>query len=284
MPARAKRSDAGVVRPARRMSVVPRDRDAVSYLAGVLAGDGYVTKDGRRLGLHVKDEDFVRAFALALNNAFAAVVQPFRDDGYWRVTCSRASGFSWLHEWNPSGAREAGLWLRGFFDSEGSVSLIPQAHLSPGAMWRKVAMYSAEPSTIDKAQHLLRGLGIDTVVTSRAGTAAKATGHFGMKRIYELRVRCSKEGYARFAEAVGSSIGRKQEILQRLAPSYKDRLSFCSLGGQRGCASRWGARTHCARGHDLSLKGAWVVRRDTGRRQCRLCVRDRDRKRKRVQQ
>jgi hypothetical protein len=236
---RRTRSDAGMPRPHRYLSVKVRDRIAASYLAGVLIGDGYLTDGGLVLGLKVKDHDFATEFCRALKRTIAAEVRPTVSEGYWRVTCRRASGFAWLRAWLPESDAERGAWLRGFFDSEGSASIAHRPNLSPNAIERKIAMYSTAPDTLSRAEQYLQRLGIASVTTSRDG---RQPGRYGTLRIYELRIRAGQAQYESFARLVGSSIQRKAVVLERLHRSYRDRREYCALGGRRGSATRWGKK------------------------------------------
>jgi hypothetical protein len=68
-------------------------RQPIAYLAGVLAGDGCISRPARTaargyFSLTAADEDFARAFADALLAGYGVYVRPrLTGSGYWRLQC-----------------------------------------------------------------------------------------------------------------------------------------------------------------------------------------------------
>jgi hypothetical protein len=207
------------------------------YIAGVLHGDGWCTPLG--VGLRAKDLDFVETFCAALNVGFRLTAKPRRDErGYWLFrTSSDASRFQPLRDYMPKHDQERAAWLRGLFDSEGNAQLFRHPNQSPNAVHRRVAIYSTNLGTLDFASLLMDSLSIPNATRPTKNSMS----HKGNKTVFELRV-LRQEGFQRFASMVGSSIARKNQTLQGIAASYRLRAAFCSLGGQRGSATRLARR------------------------------------------
>lgn len=206
---------------------------ARAYLAGCLHGDAWL---GDALCLKVADLDFAEAFRAAVTEAFAVPCGVRRcDRGYWLVTKFNGFGrFNDLKAHKPADTEEKGAWLRGLFDSEGNVQLTllkrGQASYS-----RRVAMFSTEVSTLERARAYLRDLGIEATI----GATKNSASHKGSKVVFVLRVLSSKTQYSTFAEKVGSSIGRKAAGLTNLVASYaEDRSAACRRGQLLGVAAR----------------------------------------------
>lgn len=190
-------------------------RDARAYLAGALHGDAWCS--ALTIGLRVKDEDFAREFARALNIASAGTLAPKRDErGYWLVRTSNKTGkFDYLKTSEPHTHREQGFWLRGLFDSEGNAQL----HLGKrggNCYSRRVSIYSTDIATLQKADGILGALNMRGIIRP----TKNSVGHKGTKTVYELSLRGGEGNYKRFAASVGSSIARKQSALERIAGSY----------------------------------------------------------------
>ena len=187
-----------------------------AYLAGVLHGDGWCTK--LSIGMRVKDKDFSEAFAEAVNVIFGTSLTPRRDErGYWLVRTSNKTGrFSEARPYEPIMPDEVGAWLRGFFDSEGNADLT-KAKISLNAWHRRVSFYSTDYDTIERARGFLEMLGIKSVTYTEKPSA----GHKGKRTVYQLRVRPGRDNYFRFAFLVGSSIKRKDDVLNRLPCTYQ---------------------------------------------------------------
>lgn len=191
-----------------------------AYLAGVLNGDGYIAKV---FGLNVKDKDFAEAFSKALKDGFNVTVEPKQDKrGIWVVRKgSRTGKFDFLRSYEPQGTEEKASWLRGLFDSEGNATLRKNG-ISQNSYGRRVAIYSSNLETLERAKRYLLDLFIPT---NRIRLTKNSNGHKGTKLIYELTISGGRENYINFSRIVGSSIHRKQEILDAIPSSYKPDIS-----------------------------------------------------------
>lgn len=192
-----------------------RERQARSYIAGVLHGDGWLT--ALTIGLRCKDEDFARAFADAVNSVYGFRLIPCLDErGYWLARSSnKRSHFAGAKDHDPTTAIEQTAWLRGLFDSEGNAQLLAKPARGPNSYHRRVAFYSTEPATLTKASGYLTALGI---LHTRRSTTNSAS-HKGTKTVEELRIT-RKDSFAMFADVVSSSINRKRVSLYSIVGSY----------------------------------------------------------------
>jgi len=212
---------------------------AVAYLAGVLAGDGSLGVSGFALG--VSDKDFAEAFAFALGAAFDIPKTPRqRKSGYWEVrVCNGYGRFDFLRSYSAREPESMRAWLRGFFDSEGNASCLPNRRF-PNCTHKRVSMYSTNHETLDRAAAYLGMLGIPSTVLGMRSSA----GHLGSKQVYCLRVRSSRENYHRFLSLIGSSIERKRAAMLAIVESYcADLPAALRAAQQRGVASRRRNRT-----------------------------------------
>lgn len=191
--------------------------ESLAYLAGVLHGDGWCT--GLSIGLRCVDHDFASTFALALNTVAGTTLVPrFVDGNYWSVRAGNKSGrFDHLKGFEPRTVAEQAAWLRGLFDSEGNAQVTPAPRRGPRSIHRRIAMYSTEMSTLNRAAMFLSNLGIDSSLRSMKLTE----GHLGTKPVFELRVN-RRTGFKRFYALVNSSIERKRNAIAIIATSYLD--------------------------------------------------------------
>lgn len=187
------------------------------YLAGVMRGDGWVTP--LTAGLRAKDFDFSQSFARALNIGFSLSLAPKRDErGYWLVRTSNKRGiYDCLITYTPRTEDEWCAWLRGLFDSEGNANLVAQPKVSANAFTRRVAFYSTRLDTLERAAGGLRVLGLKSILKATKNSA----GHIGNKVVYQLRLSHSRDAFERFATMVGSSIERKQLVLDAIPSTYQ---------------------------------------------------------------
>ena len=185
------------------------------YLAGVLHGDGWCTR--LAIGLRVKDHDFSELFCEGLNTLFGTAYAPKKDErGYWLVRSGNKTGrFDRLKTYEPTDNDELGCWLRGLFDSEGNAQLWLDHKKGPNSYHRRIAMYSTDLDTLHRAAEFLEWLDVSHSIRPTKNSET----HKGSKTVFELRI-IRRDGFTRFAEMVGSSIGRKQETIERMVNSY----------------------------------------------------------------
>lgn len=199
-----------------------------AYLAGCLKGDAWLSAGRDKspsgyLCLRVADEEFAQAFAEAINTGYGLHVAPRRDErGYWLTRVYNGhTRFTPLLSFCAESDDERAAWLRGLFDSEGNTMLMPVPKQGPRSWYRRVSFYSTNETTLDTTAAYLLDLGLPTRRLVRKPTV----GHLGNRPVFELSLRHSRENFATFAHTVGSSIPRKQKVLDSLAPSYCDDLS-----------------------------------------------------------
>lgn len=241
---------------------------ALAYLSGVIHGDGWLTD--RELALRVKDADFAHAFADAIAVAFD-VDFPARHDerGYWLVRRGNTSGrFNSLRAFVPASAAERAAWVRGLFDSEGNAQFRPTVG-GPRCFSRRVAMYSTEISTLDRALGYLAGLGVPSYIRA----TKNSTGHIGTKVVFELSVHGGRDNYNGFATLVGSNIARKRDAMTSMVESYKpDFRAHCREVQLRGATTKLrrtreeviprvieGIRGRLVRGESITMRSLAVL-------------------------
>lgn len=203
-----------------------------AYLAGVLHGDGWCTK--LTFGLRVKDRDFAAMFSVAVEEV-TGFKMSVRWDNYWVVRGRNRTGrFSELKSYNPVDNSERSAWLRGLFDSEGNAQILHRPKIGLNSYQRRVAIYSTDLATLRIAAGYLHALGIRHAIRLTKNSAS----HKGTKPVSELRL-CRREAFQAFAVLVGSSIGRKQAALQRIAATYQKDPSASARAAQlKGAATR----------------------------------------------
>jgi hypothetical protein len=196
--------------------------EMIAYLAGVLHGDGFLTveKNSRGyLGLRVADRDFADAFSSCLHAAYG-VVAPVRLDerGYNLVRTYNGYGrFDQLRAYDPANNHERGRWLRGLFDSEGNAYCARSVTLGPRSWQRRVTFFSTNVGTLQRAIGFLEILGVRAkIVPWRHGT-----GHKGTLPVHAIILAAGKLNFETFLAAVGSSIARKREAIERMISTYQ---------------------------------------------------------------
>jgi intein-encoded DNA endonuclease-like protein/DNA-binding CsgD family transcriptional regulator len=219
----------GRIKPIAKPHVLPPYSKNLSpekaYVLGVLAGDGwlsyYPTKRRCQIGLETVDEEFADEFRRCLNKVYGLnpskkkvfVKNPKWKDKYRVRSCCKAACEDLLSfgvpfrqdDWLiPPAIKNASIdvqasYLRGFFDSEGSVE----------ANGRRIKGTSSNLPGLVDISALLRDLRI------RSRIICLSKGNVGDVRIQD---RASVE---LFAENVGFTIKRKKEKLHWLLARYK---------------------------------------------------------------
>ncbi len=204
-----------------------------AYLCGVLHGDGWCTQ--RAIGLRVADYEFSAAFADALQRVFSVRVQPHKDErGYWLVRTRNSTGkYSVLLSFEPQLCDEMAAWVRGLFDSEGNACLRLKKANSQ-SYGRDISLFSTTISTLERAAHYLTFLQIPTYLYPRRNGA----GHKGSRTVYRLSVAGRYEHYLQFAKRVGSTISRKQQVLDALPQSYQPDGSYYKKAQAKGAQTK----------------------------------------------
>jgi len=197
-----------------------------AYILGVLAGDGFlVYHQGRqykmyKVALETVDEEFANEFSKCLYLTYGVIAskriivekRPGRKDRYHvalhcKAACEdllRCGSFG-TRKWDiPEGVKTAPLdikasYLKGFFDSEGGVSV------------ERYVIYAASVCArgLYGVSVLLADFGIPTRIKQPAG-----------KNFCLLKIQ-RRQSISLFAKHVGFTIKRKKEALSRLLTSYK---------------------------------------------------------------
>lgn len=218
--------------------------ETLSYIAGVLHGDGWCTE--LTIGLRCADHDFASTFALALNTATGTILVPrFVEGRFWSVRSGNKSGrFDHLKDFQPRTAAEQAAWVRGLFDSEGNAQARPIGKPPRmNSIHRRVSMYSTEPGTLERAANYMANLGIETALRKTKNSA----GHLGSKVVLELRVR-RRSGFKLFHELIGSSIARKRRAIETAATSYLDPTAVARANQLKGAATKAARRVAAEEG------------------------------------
>lgn len=160
---------------------------------------------------------------------------PRRDErGYWLLrTSNKRDIYTGLLTFVPSSDPERQAWLRGMFDSEGNTQLLHQPKVSPAAFKRRVAFYNTDPEIVENLTIHLEALDFKTIrYIQKPGR-----NHFGTKPVIEIRLSNSREAFSRFAIEIGSSIARKQIVLDAIPGSYQP-PGHHARAGRKGVATR----------------------------------------------
>jgi len=195
-----------------------KDKISLAYVLGVLKGDGCLANRKRShyfIDLQVKDKDFAKNFAEALSKVLNENVT-FKTlrrstirgifDGY--EVCKGHKGFYlWYkrHESNTIsiieslGPRAISLFLRGFFDSEGS----------PQKCTASIRLYNKDIPLLESIQRLLlKYFQIPSKILSYSHT-------------HPFLVIYGWRSFKHFSEHIGFSIERKQKRLNLLVAQVR---------------------------------------------------------------
>jgi len=202
--------------------------EELAYVIGVIAGDGYAIQKNRKkyndfvMGVKVKDWEFAEMFAKCIGKILGRDPPKPRPvkDGVFVVEVSSRTLYELLkkpidtdriRQYIEHCIRCICAFLRGFFDSEGSIGSIDRNG--------EIRVYNSDKSLLEYIKELLHRLGIKTTgpkLYSKAGTPLKnpTTGktYFTRKHCYYLYVPA--ESRMMFYELVGFTIKRKQQRLE----------------------------------------------------------------------
>ena len=205
----------------------------LSYVIGVVQGDAYLS-NGRVL-LEVADKDFASNFAKSLGKLCSRkpypIIAKVRQEGNRHYSSYLVSGgnkriFGLLSQCikslKPIIEEQPSMFLRGFFDSEGTSWI--------GHSWKNykgkkycysypcVAVYNTDKQLLEYVQRLLTKLDIQSIlsVNHPKGTKLRIRGHTSKRRktVWVLRIR-QQLSVSNFFEKIGFSIMRKQAIWRR---------------------------------------------------------------------
>ncbi len=193
----------------------------LAYVIGVVAGDGWAHKTrsgGYRVGAVVKDREFAEEFSRCLGLVLGRdppEPKPVKD-GLFRVCARSKTLYHILQKPIDMGMIRPFIeysedcirsFLRGFFDSEGSVE----------KNTAKIRCFNTDIKLLEYVQKLLKVLGIEATgprIWIREGTTYKILGKIGIvkKNVCTITVRAKDR--LKFYRVVGFTITRKQQRLE----------------------------------------------------------------------
>jgi len=196
-----------------RRKILPFCKDnsrAIAYILGVLHGDGYINK--YTMKLKVKDFDFAKTFAKEVLS-WTGRLPSIRTDknGLYIVNLHSIEACSILSSMNSNfincmGEEERCCFLRGIFDSEGSVAKMGQT----------IYFYNSDYETIELVSALLTGMKIRNKIIARKNNIGVINGKsFTRRPSYVIAIRDYRSKNT-FKNMVGFSIRRKQERLEQI--------------------------------------------------------------------
>ncbi len=205
----------------------------LAYVIGVKLGDGYVIKSGRikrynnrvcddvRIGLDVKDREFVEEFSRCLAKVLGSTPKrPRYRKSTKRYTVEFGSETLYqllkkpvdldrLKKYIEHCGNCMAAFLRGFFDSEGSVDKRGYIYL-----------FNTDLRLLAYVKHLLQRLGIETTgprLKTRRGTVIhdpmSGRKYMANKDVYVIGIRANNN--LSFYEKIGFTIKRKQKRLEK---------------------------------------------------------------------
>ena len=200
----------------------------LSYLLGVIIGDGCFYKSGNyyNIVLQAVDLDFVKNFSEKLgiiNGKPPYAIIHLKDRNAYVARGRSKHLFAFLSkglksdEWGGVIYTHPGDFVKGFFDSEGSVSKQVSGYKKHFA----IRMSNTDLYVVYYIKELLHSLNISTTVTTenRVGKNKTATLKNGCvitskKDLHTLYVRA--KSHTRFCNQVGSTIARKRMIMDEI--------------------------------------------------------------------
>lgn len=180
---------------------------ALAYIFGVLYGDGYtcIHKSQYNVGLRVKDKEFADAFCGAMNRVNLYPGIWFQEGKYYRAVVGSKIFVRWFRRLhlkdieNLSSGYEVDF-IRGFYDSEGSLS--PR---SRGKTFQ-ITMSNTNLELVQLVQKIMAKLGF-VVHIDRVHTHSMKINKW--KAIYHLRLCGGQQKVTSFCELIKPSIPRK---------------------------------------------------------------------------
>lgn len=195
----------------------------LSYTIGVLLGDGTIESSKKKrtylVILRAKDRDFVSAFERALSRVAHKEPRPTHFNKrlqLWETYLCSKKFVNFLTECLKDPicyVSDYRAFIRGLFDSDGSVSL----SISKSRFRGFICIYNSNRQLLELAQKTLAQLGIHSVIrlSEKAGRRHKTLVKQTKKNIYRLCID-RKSSIISFADEVGSNVSRKKQKLDLL--------------------------------------------------------------------
>lgn len=196
----------------------------LSYIFGVMIGDGNCfytkSKHGTTGGLilRVKDKDFALNFKKALK-VWSGLPVSFSlgSNNLYHVRLCSVEASKFIKSYKLDDVKSLNrvykcYFLKGLFDSEGSITGKNLSQRSKAARW--VGFYNCKENTISLVSHLLKEFEISHKIRSRIHSGFGST-----KLQYELLIY-GRNNLIKYSHHINFSIRRKQKILKEVLASY----------------------------------------------------------------
>ena len=177
------------------------NREDLAYVASVTLGDGCVNLKGGYLHLVVKDYDFCQAFAEACKRIYLQPVWGQRGK-YYEVKIYSREICRYIKSLTPerllkefSTEKERIRFIRGFFDSEGNVTLWNSG--------KHVRICNSNKDLLKVVRSMIESLGIKT-----------GFGPNGKRGGFVIRIRV--KSLPDFVKLIGSNLARKARVLAQM--------------------------------------------------------------------
>jgi len=223
---------------------IPKPSEDYAWFLGVMCGDGWTVKD-TRIGLNVRDKDFLDSFSNTVNELFGLEGKFSKREGYQVVFHSLnlvrylENGFhgdNWhkdLH--NPKFSfvlkdkKYFFAWLSGFFDSEGSAFFTAGL---PKIQFAQVNEKGLKLIQKKLSEYGIRsGIGYLTKPSSRFSKVEISKENPLAKNIYT----CGKNDAIELSYSLKSSLKRKEKRLAQIRKVEKINIKIYDWGG---CSKR----------------------------------------------
>jgi len=195
---RARRAHPELYRTEPRIKPLLFPSPSLSYVLGVLSGDGFIQKSGYRIALCCREKCFAESFRIALEKIGLHPSKIYRDSrGYFRVQAFSKIFCDWYFKLDYSEIRKIVSkypleYIRGFYESEGSIRRKPLRHTY------ELRMTNTNFDTISTIAHFLDELGLAyhinkrTRKTMNGKTVYDITLYHDVPRFLELIKPCIK--------------------------------------------------------------------------------------------
>lgn len=211
-----------------------------AYLAGCINGDAYLSKPGRKckygtFGLNAKDLDFVQMFVACIRQeyGFEVNITKHSESFFSARRYNSKDVFSGLESYEPQTQIEIASWIRGVFDSDGSVFIGKHKGGRNNSRHRLIVICQSYLDILQRVKTYLLAIGI----ASKIYNTKLSKSHYGTKPMYRLQITGGRSSFGLFASLVGSSIKRKSDKIKAIVETY------CDLKVTQRSAQLLGAKT-----------------------------------------
>jgi intein-encoded DNA endonuclease-like protein len=196
----------------------------LGYILGAVVGDGFINDSS--IGMNIKDKDFALSFKEAFEREFKKEGKLHFYNGLWRIIFHSVElvksfrNFDTINLVNKGNKEVKGAFLRGFFDSEGSVYL--RIIRGKGISSRRIEISNKNYELLSFCKNLLEGLEIKTREIEKRIRKERMLKNriLPVSEYFRFTLKEDKNNFLRFRNLVGFSINRKQEKLEAIINSY----------------------------------------------------------------